>query len=190
MMITSIRRDVLATVAALGLAFAAPLAASAQQMVPSVVAVVDYETILRDSSAGQGLRQQISAKREAFQAEVEKAEQELRAAEQDLKNQQSVLSAEAFAQKRQEFQARVAEVQKFVQGRKQTLDQALAKGEEAIRQATVGILGEMAKERGFNIVLPLRQVLLVESSYNVTEAVLTELNRRHPTIAVEFGAEP
>lgn len=190
MMISPIRHSVLAAVAVFGLVFAAPLAAPAQEMAPSVVAVVDYESILRDCSAGQSLRQQISAKREAFQTEVEKAEQELRAAEQDLKDQQSLLSVEAFAQKRQEFQARVAEVQKFVQARKQTLDQALTKGEEAIRQATVGILGAMAKERGFNIVLSLRQVLLVKSSYNVTEAVLAELNRRHPAIAVDFGVEP
>ena len=168
----------------------APGAAAAQTLEPSVVAVVDYEHLVRDSSAGQALRQQITAKREAFQAEVAAAEENLRAQEQELKAQQSVLSAEQFAQKREEFQARVAEVQKLVQSRKQRLDQAVGKGEEAIRQATVGILGEMAKERGFTIVLPLRQVLLVESSYNLTEVVMAELNRRHPTITVDFGADP
>lgn len=184
------RRLMLRALAALAIAFAAPAPLAAQALGPSVVAVVDYEGLVRDSSAGQALRQQVAAKREAFQAEVAAAEQELRAAEQDLKQQQSVLSAEAFAQKRQEFQARVAEVQKLVQTRKQRLDQAMGKGEEAIRQATIGILGEMAKERGFNIVLPLRQVLLVESGYNLTEAVMAELNRRHPTMSVDFGADP
>jgi Skp family chaperone for outer membrane proteins len=180
----------MAIAAGLLVALAFPAIAGAQTLAPSVVAVVDYEFLVRESSAGQALRQQIAAKRDSFQAEVAAAEKDLRAAEQDLRQQQSVLAPEAFAQKRQEFEARVAEVQKLVQARKQRLDQAMGKGEEAIRQATVGILGEMAKERGFNIVLPLRQVLLVESSYNLTEAVMAEINRRHPTITVDFGADP
>lgn len=166
-----------------------PTPAGAQALSPSVIAVVDFETIVRESSAGQSLRKQIAAKRDAFQAEVAAEESELRAEEQELKQQQAVLAADVFAQKVQAFEARVAEVQKLVQSRKQSLDRAVGKGEDAIRQATIGILGEMAKERGFNIVLPLRQVLLVESTFNLTEDVMAEINRRFPDVTVEFSAE-
>ncbi|MGH6719120.1 MAG: OmpH family outer membrane protein [Alphaproteobacteria bacterium] len=161
----------------------------AQSLPPSVIAVVDFEGIVRNSSAGQSLRKQVAQQREAFQAEVAIEEDKLRAEEQDLKAQESELEPSAFADKVRAFESRVAEVQRLVQARKQSLDRALGTGEETIRQATIAILDDFAKQRGFNIVLPLRQVLLVESTYNLTDDVLAELNRRLPDVAVEFGAE-
>lgn len=166
-----------------------PATVRGQSLAPSVIAVVDFEGIVRNSAAGQSLRRQVAAQREAFQAEVALEEDKLRTEEQDLKAQEATLEPDEFALKVRAFEARVADVQRLVQARKQSLDRALATGEETIRQATIAILDELSKQRGFNIVLPLRQVLLVESSYNLTDDVMAELNRRLPDVAVEFGVE-
>ena len=164
-------------------------AASAQNLPPSVIAVVDFEAIIRNSAAGQSLRRQVDKQRETFQAEVATEESRLRAEEQQLKSDEQQLTPEQFTEKRRAFEARVAEVQRLVQARKQSLDQALDRGEMTIRETMIEVLGDFAKQRGFNIVLPLRQVLLLEPTFDLSDDVLAELNRRLPDVAVEFGAE-
>ena len=161
--------------------------AVAQQLAPSVVAVVDFEKILRESTAGQGLRKQMDGQRDKYQAEIAQRETELRAEKDSLEQQKSILSAEVFAQKRQEFEDKVASVQRLVQGHKQTLDQAYEKGLDAIKQSVTQILGEFAKEQGFNLVLPLRQVLLVDSKFDLTDEVMAQLDTRLPNVTVSFA---
>ncbi len=156
---------------------------------PSVVGVVDFERVIRDSAAGRALRQQIDARRTTFQAEVADAEGKLRAEEQELKQQQAVLDPTMFDERRQAFLAKVNQVQRLVQTRRQTLDGAYSSGVEEIKKVAIAIIGEFAKERGFNLVMPLSQVLLVGPGYDITVPVLEELNRRLPTVTVSFDSE-
>jgi len=162
-------------------------ASDAQQLGPTVVAVVDFETILRESTAGQALRNQMDAQRDKYQAEIAEREASLRAEDQNLQQQQTVLSAEVFAQKRAEFQEKVAQVQRLVQGHKQTLDRAYEQGLDTIKSSVTQILGEFAKERGFNLVLPMRTVLLVDSKYDLTDEVMGQINQRLPNVTVSFA---
>jgi Skp family chaperone for outer membrane proteins len=166
-----------------------PEAAVPATLEPSVVAVVDFERLIRDSLAGRSLREQIDAQRSTFQAEVAEAEETLRAEDQELQRLQESLDPTAFAERRQRFQAEVAEVQRMVQTRKQILDRAQGAGIDEIKKTTIDIIGEMAKEQGFNLVLSLSQVLLVDSDYDLTQRVMDELNRRLPSVKVNFAPE-
>lgn len=183
-------RIVLAALVGLGLHGPAARDALAQGLEPSVIAVIDFERVLRESVAGTELQRQVDRQRELFQAEIEEQETTLRAEDQDLAQQRAVLSPEAFALKRREFEEKVTSVQRLVQARKQVLDRALDKGTEGIKQTVIAILSDLAKERGFNIVLPMRQVLLVASTYDLTDEVMAEVNRRLPSVTVDFNAEP
>lgn len=178
----------LAAVVVLALSFATG-PGTAQELSPTVAAVVDFERLIRDSAAGQALRAQVEEKRSGFKAEVATQEETLRAEDQELLQQQTVLDANQFAEKRQKFQVKVAEVQRLVQSRKQTLDRAMDSGIDEIKKVTVAIVGEMAKAKGINLVLPLTQVLLVDADYDLTGPVMEELNRRLPTVTVTFTSE-
>jgi outer membrane protein len=92
--------------------------AAAQKLPATVAAVIDYQRILRDAAAARSIREQIETRRKAYQEEISKEEQRLHAADKEFAKQRSVLSPEAFAEKRRDFEQDVAEVQRMVQERR------------------------------------------------------------------------
>src|SRR5215218_1964010 len=89
-----------------------------QKLPPAVAAVIDYQRVLRDSKAAQSIRDQVEARRKLFQDQISKEEQRLTDAEKEMTKQRAVLSAEAFSNKREDFQKKVTEVQRMVQDRR------------------------------------------------------------------------
>ena len=78
--------------------------AASQKLPTTVAAVIDYQRILRDAAAARSIRDQIEARRKTYQEEISKEEQRLHAADKEFAKQRSVLSPEAFAEKRREFE--------------------------------------------------------------------------------------
>lgn len=167
------------------LAPAAPAAVLAQdRLPPAVAAVIDYQRILRDSKAARTIRDQVEARRKLYQDEIAKQEQRLHELDKELARQRSVLTPEAFAEKRRDFESQVAEVQRMVQERRRQLDQAAAAALNDVRSAMIDIIGELADVRGFNLVLPTSGVLLFSPRIDLTDEVLSRLDAKVPTIKV------
>ncbi len=168
-------------------ALAASDSAIAQTIPEAKVAVLDYQRILRDSSAAIDIKAQIERQRQLYQEEITKQEQELRATDQELTRQRTVLAPEAFAQRRREFEARVAEVQRGVQTRKRDLDQAYDYGIKKVQLKLVDIISALSKERGFNLVLSQQQVVFADNALAISDDVLLRLNEILPKIAVPLA---
>ncbi|MEK0081634.1 OmpH family outer membrane protein [Benzoatithermus flavus] len=167
------------------LALTAPAAVLAQdRLPPAVAAVIDYQRILRDSKAARTIRDQVEARRKLYQDEIAKQEQRLHELDKELARQRSVLTPEAFAEKRRDFESQVAEVQRMVQERRRQLDQAAAAALNDVRSAMIDIIGELADVRGFNLVLPTSGVLLFSPRIDLTDEVLSRLDAKVPTIKV------
>ncbi len=94
------------------------------------------------------------------------------------------MAPEALEQKRREFEARFAEVQAGMQTRKRELDQAYAYGMKEVQRALTVIIAEIAKERGFNLVLPQGRIVFADNSLNITDEALRRLNSRLPSVKV------
>ena len=103
---------------------------------------------------------------------------------QELVRQRSILAANAFAQKRREFEAKVAEVQRVVQARKKDLDGAYEYGVKQIQGAVIDIIAELSAIHGFNLVLSRQQIVFADSALNISEEVLLRLNERLPRVEV------
>jgi outer membrane protein len=157
-------------------------AADAQKLPTTVAAVIDYQRILRDAAAAQSIRKQIEARRQAYQEEISKEEQRLHEADKAFAKQRSVLSTEAFAEKRREFEQDVAEVQRLVQERRRELDSMAAAALNEVKEALIEIVTSIAEERGFNLVLPSSEVLFFARSLDLTEEVLAKLDARLPQV--------
>lgn len=166
--------------------------AQAQASLPAAVAVVvDYQRILRDAKAAQAIRTQIDARRKALQDQFAKEEKRLFDADKELAKQRGVLSPEAFAEKRKAFEEDVVRVQRQAQQRRRQLDQVATIALGEVRNAMVDIVGELAEQRKFNIVLPSSAVLLFSPSIDLTDEVMTQLDKRLPTVKVpEKPPEP
>ena len=156
--------------------------ADAQKLPTTVAAVIDYQRILRDAAAAKSIREQIEARRQAYQEEISKEEQRLHEADKAFAKQRSVLSTEAFAEKRRAFEQEVAEVQRLVQERRRELDSMAAAALNEVKEALIEIVTSIAEERGFNLVLPNSEVLFFSRSLDLTEEVLAKLDARLPQV--------
>jgi outer membrane protein len=182
------RRNGLVLAAALfaffaGIAGPSP-AARAQQLPTTIAAVIDYQRILKDAAAAKSIRQQIETQRKAYQDEINKEEQRLREADQSFAKQRSLLTPEALAEKRRDFEKEVVEVQRLVQERRRALDRASAVALNEVKKALVDIVTGIAEERGFNVVLAASEVLFFASEIDITEEVLAKLDGQLPEVAM------
>ena len=155
---------------------------------PAVVAIIDYQKILRDSKAASSIRSQVDARRSSYQDEISKKEQSLRDQDQALVKQRTVLSAEAFAAKRRSFEQDVAQVQKDVQNRRRQLDEVTAIALNSVREAIIQVVSELAESKGFNLVVPSSAVLVFSPKIDVTQDVLVALDQRLPDVKVADAA--
>ena len=166
-----------------------PAAADAQvNLPPAVVGIIDYQKILRDAKAASSIRQQVEARRKAYQDEITGQEQRLREQDQALAKQRTVLSPEAFATKRREFEKEVAEVQRRVQERRRQLDEVTAVALNEVREAIIQVVSQLAEVKGFNLVVPSSTVLVFSPRIDVTSDVLMALDQRLPDVKVAEAA--
>lgn len=156
----------------------------AEKLPPAVVAVVDYQRLLREAKAAQSIRTQIEARRTRYQEEIRTEEKRLVEQEKELARQRGVLSTEAFAQKRAAFEQDAARVQRMVQERRRELDAVSSAAYAELRNAIIEVVGGLAKDREFNLVLPSSAVLLFSPQLDLTEEALTQLDRRLPDVPV------
>ncbi len=176
---------VLAIVLALVAALTCPVTdARAQQLPTTVAAVIDYQRILREASAARSIRDQIEDRRKVYQDEISLEEKRLQEADQAFAKQRSLLTPEALAEKRREFENEVVEVQRLVQERRRELDRASALALNEVKKALIEIVTGIAEERGFNLVLPSSEVLFFARQLDLTEEVLTQLDARLPQVQV------
>ncbi|NQW09681.1 MAG: OmpH family outer membrane protein [Alphaproteobacteria bacterium] len=148
------------------------------------IAVVDVQGVMRASKAAKVIQTKIDARRDTYQEEVTAEERRLRQAEQELVQQRAILSPEAYQQRVKDFQTEVAEVQRGVQSRKRTLDEAFAKAMNEVRRTLVGVVAEIAEHNGIKVVLFKSQIVIAEKTLDISEQVLARLDERLPSVDV------
>jgi Skp family chaperone for outer membrane proteins len=179
-----LRSLVTGTLLAAAIVTAGPLETRAQKLPTTVAAVIDYQRILTEAAAARSIREQIEVRRKAYQEEIGKEEQRLHEADKEFARQRSLLTPEAFAEKRRDFEREVAEVQRMVQERRRELDSASAVALKEVQDALIEVVTSIAEERGFNLVLPSSEVLFFARRIDLTGEVLTKLNDRLPDVQV------
>lgn len=148
------------------------------------VAVINVELILRNAKSVKVIREQINKYRKTFQEEIQKEEEALRNANQELARQRSLLSAEAFAGKRRDFEKRVASVQRLVQERKLNLDRAQGQAMGKVQDILNTIITKLSQERGISLILRREQTILAVKELEITDVVLERLDKELPTVKV------
>ena len=152
------------------------------------VLVVDVQSLLQNSKSAKMVRQQIEQKRSEYAKEISQQEDVLRRERDALQRQQASLSAEALNQKGRDFQQKVNELDRGVQGKRQALERSNAEALESIQGVMLKIITELAKERKANLVLQRSELVLFDQSFDVTDQVLLKLDEQLPTLTVNFVA--
>jgi outer membrane protein len=167
---------------------AAPAAAPAMstELPPKGTPVVffDVEAVMRTSTAMQNVNTQAERQRNALQADATRQEGELRKAEEDLSNQRNVLSADAFTQRRRDFENRVGTVQQQLQTRRRNLEQNYSDTAARVQQALTESVIEVMNEQEYQMVIPNTFIFVARSALDISGEVSRRLNRRMPTASM------
>mgnify|MGYP001117379759 FL=1 len=151
---------------------------------PFSLGVVDRQLIIRESLAGENVRNEFEAKEKAYRDEISARENGLRAQQEDLAGQRAILTPEAFAARESEFANKVEQLQRDVNERNKKLENMLAYGMQQIDMAAIQIIAEIAQDKKFTLVLDKTQLLMVAKSYEFSDLVITILNERLPVVSV------
>lgn len=170
-----------------------PPPAPAQQNEPPVIAVIDYARAMRESKAGQQVREQVDKQRAIYQAEIKSIQTKLEESRQELQQQQAVLAPEVFARRRQEYQQQAESLQRTAQSRKRSLDQMQAQGFGEIEKVLRDVLQTLVEERGYDIVMNAGQgtstIVMASRELFITEEAIKRLDAKLPSVTVKPTSE-
>ncbi len=154
----------------------------AQELAPPVLAIIDVQKVLRESTAVSALSRKIEEQKVQHQEELREQERALRDADQELARQRSILSPEAYAKKRGELEQRVATLQREARNRKRGLDKVFTQGMKKVQAELDRVAKEIAEERGLDLILSKATVMLVEPEFELTQEAVRRLNDRLPDL--------
>lgn len=163
---------------------AAPAAAAPM---PLTVMVVDVQALLQNSKAAKMVRGQIEQKRNEYTKEISHQEEALRAERDTLQRQQASMSADALNQKGREFQQKVNDLERNVQGKRQALEKSNGEALSKIQEVMLKIIADIARDRKANLVFQRADLVLFDQSFDVTDEVLQKLDEQMPTLTVNFA---
>ena len=171
-------RMIAATFLALSIFAASPSANAAE------IGVINIQKIMESSKAAKSIRQQLQSKQKKFQAELDKKQKQLLAEDKKLAKQHGTLAKDAFEKKVKEFQKRAEAAKKEIATKRRELDKAFTKALKQIEDKVIAIGEAVAKDKGYNIVISASQVLYSDSSMDITQAVLTKLDKELPKVSI------
>ena len=154
------------------------------------VGTIDISAVLRASEATEKVRWLLDGKRAEFKEEFAQKEAELVLKEQELQSKRDIMSQDAYRNEVQKFQNDVAEIQRQIQFRRQSLDNAFQQAQDKIRQLALKIVTEIANERRLDFVLNKDNVLVFRNKLDITQNVLEVLNERTKNARIELDDSP
>jgi outer membrane protein len=152
------------------------------------VLVVDVQALLQNSKAAKMVRSQIEQKRGEYTKEISHQEESLRAERDALQRQQASLSPEALNQKGRDFQQKVNDLERTVQGKRQALEKSNGDALQKIQEEMLKIIADIAKQRKANLVFQRADLVLFDQAFDVTDEVLQKLDEQMPALTVNFVA--
>ena len=152
------------------------------------VMVVDVQALLQNSKAAKMVRGQIEQKRNEYTKEISHQEETLRAERDALQRQQATLSPDALNQKGRDFQQKVNDLERNVQGKRQALEKSNGDALSKIQEEMLKIIADIAKLRKANLVFQRADLVLFDQTFDVTDEVLQKLDEQMPALTVNFVA--
>jgi outer membrane protein len=170
---------------------AAPAAAGATpKPIAPITGVIDIQQVLNESTAEQSVRSQLEARAAVFRDEFAKLENDLRGAEQELERQRTVLSAEAFEQKRQALEQRFADTQRKADSSRRQLEDAAGQVQKEIQTAIIEVTKTVAEQLNLDLVLLRPAAIYYSQDLDISELVVKGVNARLPSLKLPPGNPP
>jgi outer membrane protein len=142
------------------------------------IAVVDVDAAMREATAVKSVRAQMKEFSDKYSKEIADEEAALRQADQELLQQRTILSPEVYAQRREEFQQKVAQLQQKAGSLRRAMDQGFNNTMQKIQLVLFEEEAKLARELDYNFVLDRNQVIATIGAFDITEETVKRLNTR------------
>lgn len=154
------------------------------------VALVDLSYVLRNAIATGKIRELLDEKKAEFSREFQQREAALLQREKEINATRSTRSSQEFNAAVQAFQNDVAEVQKEIQFKRSSLDQAFQQAQDNLRALALEIVTNIAQSEQLDMVVTRDTALIFRQDLNITQDVLDILNERTKNARIEVGELP
>lgn len=158
-------------------AFLAVVALPGEAMAETKIAVVNTQKVMVESKAAKSVQVQLETLRKGYQEEFSKHERELSDEAKKLSDSRAGMDAEAFAKKKQAFDAKVLETQKLAKKRQQALEEAAGQALADIRDEVIKIVTDVSQKEQYDLVLTRQNIILAKDSMDITDKIMTNLDK-------------
>ncbi len=144
----------------------------------SRIALVDLDGVIRNANANNRIRDLLDGQRARFQEEFRAVEVDLQQSERDLLSRRDLMAKDEYDKLVTAFQARVAELQKDIQYKRQSIDNAYQKALGRIRSLAIEEVTKIAGEKKIDLILKRDSSVIFLPHLNISDEVLNRLNER------------
>ena len=149
------------------------------------IALVDLDGVLRNADANNRIRELLDGQRAKFQEEFRAVEVDLQQSERDLLSRRDLMAKAEYDKLVTAFQARVAELQKDIQYKRQSIDTAYQKALSGIRTLAIEEVTKIASEKKIDLILKRDSSVIFLPHLNISDEVLSRLNERTKDARIE-----
>ena len=149
------------------------------------IALVDLDGVLRNANANNRIRELLDGQRAKFQEEFRAVEVDLQQSERDLLSRRDLMEKEEYDKLVTAFQARVAKLQKDIQYKRQSIDNAYQKALSGIRSLAIEEVTKIAGEKKIDLILKRDSSVIFLPHLNISDEVLSRLNARTKDARIE-----
>ena len=163
-----------------------PAVAQATQSAPAplVIGIIDLQTILKKSKAGQSLEQALLSKSKTINAEIGKTEQGLRAKRQKLEQSRSSLAPADFQAQLSALQKEFDALRKNASTKRKELELARNKGLQQISNSLDVVVSDIAKKRGLTLIINKSLIVMAAQEWDITAEVQKGLDAKLPKVSI------
>ena len=149
------------------------------------IALVNLDGVLRAADANNRVRELLDGQRAKFQEEFRAIEVDLQQSERDLLAKRELIAKDEYDKLVTAFQTRVSSVQKEIQYKRQSIDNAYQKALSDIRKLAIEVITKIASERKIDLILNRDSSVIFLPHLNISDEVLTRLNERTKNARIE-----
>jgi len=157
-----------------------------QSAIASDLGVLDLERIIKDSKAMRDIQSKVNKKQDDYQKEITKKQNDLESEQKVIEGKKNVLSKEGFEKEVQKFEKKVDDLKTYVDRKQNSLKKASIESMSKVNEIIKEIVDDIAKDRGFKVIVPASQTVYFNDSLDVTDEVLTKLDKKITKVDVKF----
>ena len=142
------------------------------------IGVVNFEKVIKESSAGKLTQKDLRKKGEEFQGKLKKEKDSLDAISKAFEREALVLSPEKKREKERDFRIRVNDFKKMQEDYTKELRRIEIELINKIQKDVFKIANDMGKEEGFLLIIERKTagVIYMPSNVDITDKIITKYN--------------